>query len=408
MKYVFNIRFTISLLVVCCGLNAVTAFRLNARQPTPYTHADEPIGTVRQMYDGLLYPDLAVNTFRNIDRLFPTRIVQHGDHIQVLPVAEKQLVNFKFESDGQAYDLYDYLAIGRVSGLLVLKDGKISFEKYFVGNDENTRWMSMSVVKSMMAVLVGVAIKDGAITSIDDNVADYLPQFKGTAYDGVSIKHLLQMTSGVAWNEAYTDPSSDRRAMLEAQIAQQPGKILEQMALLPRVATPGSRWNYNTGETHIAGALVHAATGRPLAEYLSEKIWTSCGMESDASWWLESPGGLEVGGSGLSATLRDYGRFGLFMLNGGKIGEKAILPDGWMQAATTPVEVTNKEADKYGYMIWPLRKRAYAAIGIFGQYVYVRPDLNVVIVMWSAHPKPLGRSGIDEYDFLAALAEATP
>lgn len=408
MKIVFYLRFTITMLAICCGLNALSVFKLMAIQPARYAHAEEPIGTVRQMYDGMLYPDIAINTFRNIDRLFPTRVVQRGDHVHALPLAEKQLTNFTFMSGGQEYDLYDYLAIGRVSGLLVLKDGEITFEKYFLGNDENTRWMSMSVVKSMVSVLVGAAIKDGAIESIDDNVADYLPQFKGTAYDGVSVKQLLQMTSGVGWNETYTDPSSDRRAMLEAQIAQQPGKILELMASLPRMAPPGTKWNYSTGETHVAGALVRAATGRPLADYLSDKIWARFGMGSEATWWLESPNGLEVGGSGLSATLRDYARFGLFMLNDGRIGEENILPDGWMKAATTPVDVSNKEADAYGYMLWPLRNNAYAAIGIFGQFIYVRPDLNVVIAMWSAQPKPLGRSGINEYDFLAALAEAAP
>lgn len=376
--------------------------------PTSYAHADEPIGNVRQIYDGALYPDLAVNTFRNIDRLFPTRVVRRGNHIYELPTADEQLVNFKFMADGQEYDLYDYLAIGRVSGLLVLKKGKIAFEQYFLGNDKNTRWMSMSVAKSITAMLVGAAIKDGAIKSIGDNVANYLPQFVGTAYDGVSVEQLLQMTSGVAWNETYTDPASERRAMLEAQISQQPRKILELMGSLPRVATPGTKWNYSTGETHVAGALVKAATGKPVAEYLSEKIWATFGMESNASWWLESPDGLEVGGSGLSATLRDFGRFGLFMLNGGQVGKETILPRGWMEAASTPVEVSNTPDRAYGYMLWTLRNNAYAAIGIFGQFVYVRPDLNVVIAMWSAQPKPIGRSGINVYDFLPALSEAVP
>jgi hypothetical protein len=370
-----------------------------------YIHTNESIGTVRQVYDGALYPDIAVNTFRNIDRLFPTRVVKCGNDVHELPPADTQLTNFKFTSGDQEYDLYDYLAIGRVTGLLVLKEGKIKFEEYFLGNDENTRWMSMSVVKSISAMLVGAAIKDGHIKSIDDNVTNYLPQFAGTAYDGVSVKQLLQMTSGVAWNETYTDETSDRRAMLEAQIGQQPGRILELMASLPRVAEPGTKWNYSTGETHVVGALVRAVTGRPVADYLSEKIWVKFGMESDATWWLESPDGLEVGGSGLSATLRDYGRFGLFMLNGGWVGKEQILPDGWMEAASAPMMI-NGEQVEYGYMLWPLRKGAYAAIGIFGQFVYVQPNHNVIIAMWSAQPKPTDRSGIDEYDFLDALAEA--
>ena len=279
-------------------------------------HADEPIGTVRQIYDGKLFPDIQVNTFRNIDRLFPTRTVKAGGKPYPLEVSDHPLENFHFMSRGKPYDLYDFLSLNRVSGILVVKDGKIAFEKYFLGNSRKTRWMSMSVVKSITATLVGMAIKDGYIKGLDDPLTDYLPQFKGTAYDGVSVRNLLQMASGTDWNETYTDPSSDRRAMLEAQIAQKPGGILKLMAGLGRAAAPGTRWNYSTGETQVVGALVAAATGRHVADYLSEKIWRPFGMETDASWWLESPDGLEIGGSGLSATLRDYARFGLFMLHG--------------------------------------------------------------------------------------------
>ena len=159
--------------------------------------------------------------------------------------------------------------------------------------------LSKSVVKAMTATLVGAAIHDWHIKSIDDPVTDYLPQFLGSAYDGVTVRHLLQMTSGVAWNETYTDPTSDRRRMLDAQIGQQSGDILELMSKLDRAAEPGMRWNYSTGETQVVGALVRATTGMPVAEYLSTKIWAPFGMESDANWWLESPDGLEVGGSGL-------------------------------------------------------------------------------------------------------------
>ena len=366
---------------------------------------DEPIGNVRQVYDGKLDPDIQVNTFRNIDRLFPVRTVLHGPESTELKQQAVSLECFKFESAGRNYDLFDYLALGRVSGLLVLNDGKIAYERYFLGNSEKTRWMSMSVVKSMSGSLVGAAIKDGHIKSLDDQMTDYLPQFKGSAYDGVTVRNLLQMTSGVRWNETYTDPGSDRRAMLEAQIGQRPGEILALMASLPRAAEPGTRWNYSTGETHVVGALLRAATGKPVAEYLSEKIWKPVGMESDATWWLESPGGLEVGGSGLSATLRDYARFGQFMLDDGIANGKRILPEGWVHDASTP-KVVNGETVDYGYMLWPLGDNAYSAIGIFGQYVYVNPDKRVVIALWSAQPKPVDMSGIDTYDFLAALAKA--
>ena len=226
------------------GLAMVTIFGCESHVPpeTGYVHGDDAIGTVRQVYDGRLYPDIQVNTFRNIDRLFPTRNVARGADVRRLPQGEPALDDFRFELDGREYDLYDVLSLNRVSGLLVLQHGKVVFEKYLLGNDERTRWMSMSVVKSMTAVLIGAAIHDGHIGDIDDPIVEYLPRFRDTAYDGVTVRNLLQMTSGVAWDETYTDPSSDRRAMLQAQIGQQPGAILDLMAALPRAAEPGTRW----------------------------------------------------------------------------------------------------------------------------------------------------------------------
>src|SRR5262245_10405677 len=193
----------------------------------------------------------------------------------------------------------------------------------------------MSVVKSITATLIGAAIEDGHIQSIEDPLTRYLPQLSGSAYEGVTVRNLLQMASGVKWDETYTNPASDRRRMLEVQNSQKPGGVLELMAKLPRAAEPGTRWNYSTGETHVVGALVRAAVKRPVAQYLSERIWTKFGMESEATWWLESPDGLEVGGSGLSATLRDYGRLGLFLLGGGRAGGEQILPEGWIKEATS-------------------------------------------------------------------------
>ena len=177
------------------------------------------------------------------------------------------------------------------------------------------------------------------------------------------------------------------------------------MGALGRAAEPGTRWNYSTGETQIVAALLAAATGRKLSDYLSEKLWAPFGMEADANWWLESPDGLEIGGSGLSATLRDYARFGLFLLHEGKIDGKPTLPDGWIEEASRPQMIDGAPVD-YGYMLWPLDDGAYAAIGIFGQFVVVQPENNMVIAMWSAQPKPEDTDAIDEYAFFNALAKA--
>ncbi|GAB58921.1 serine hydrolase domain-containing protein [Rheinheimera nanhaiensis] len=379
---------------------------VTAAEPV-YRHAAEEIGTVRQVYDGKLYPDIQVNTFRNIDRLFPSRTVKRGDSISPLQVSNKPLAQFSFSLNGQQYDLYDVLSMNRVGGLLIIHNGQVQFESYQLGNDQHTRWMSMSVVKSVTATLVGAAIQDGLINSIDDAIVNYLPRFKGTAYADVSVKQLLQMSSGVAWNETYTDPASDRRRMLEAQISQQSGSILDLMAALPRAAKPGSVWNYSTGETQLASALVQAASGKTVSQYLSDKIWSKLGMQANATWWLDAAQGQEIGGSGLSATLRDYGRLGLFWLNDGVItvdGKKQrVLPTGWMRAASSRQQIGGNTVD-YGYMLWPLHGNSYAAEGIFGQYLFVDPDTKLVVVMLSAQAKPLGRAAIDEHAFLQALS----
>ena len=376
-------------------------------------HTRDTIGTVRQMYNGALTPALAVNTFRNIDRLFPTRTIAHGSRSYPLPPAPTPLANVAFTSRGARHTLDDYMRLNRVSGLLVLKNGRVALERYAYGNDARTRWMSMSIAKSVTSTLIGAAIKDGAIGSINDPVTKYVPRLAGSAYDGVTVRQVLMMASGVRWNETYTDPASDRRRLLEVQIAQRPGGAVELMRALPRTAPPGSVNNYSTGETQIAGEVLRAAVGKPLAEYLSEKIWRPYGMEADASWWLDSPDGHEIGGSGLSATLRDYGRFGLFVMGGGFVDGVSILPPGWTVDASTPKTLAGGTRVNYGYMWWPVNGTpntvhhgAFSAEGIFGQAIYINPREQVVIVQWSAQTKPTGGEVVNSEDFFGAVSLA--
>ncbi|MFN0099101.1 MAG: serine hydrolase domain-containing protein, partial [Gemmatimonadaceae bacterium] len=228
----------------------------------------------------------------------------------------------------------------------------------------------------------------------------------------VTVRQVLTMTSGVRWSERYTDPTSDRRRLLEAQIAQQPGGALAVMRALPRAAAPGSVNTYSTGETQIAGEIVRAAVGRPLADYLSDRIWTPAGMADTARWWLDSPDGVEIGGSGISATLRDYARFGQFILDDGIVGADTVLPPGWVREATAPTALSTGRTIDYGYLWWPLttesgrRDRAFAAVGIHGQLLYVNPAARVVIVSWGAHPAPGGGDAAAEAAFIDAVVES--
>jgi len=371
----------------------------------------EAIGSIRDLYDGALLPDLQVSTLRHVDHLFPTRVVARGANVHALPVSSRPWPAIGFDDGGHRWDLFDYLALNRVSGLLVLQNGEVAFEHYALGNTPQTRWTSMSMAKSITATLVGAAIHDGHIGSLDEQVCRYVPTLAGSAYEGVTIRQVLQMSSGVRWNETYTDPHSDRRRLLEAQLSQRPGALMDCMAALPRAGPPGSVWNYSTGETQVAGAVLRAAVGQPLSDYLSERIWARFGMEADASWWLESPGGMEVAGSGLSARLRDFARFGLFMLGGGVAGGTQILPQDWIKEACS--NSGHDSETPYGYMWWPLaasagavHQGAYLAIGIFGQYLYIHPARQVVIAQWSAMPKPKGTVLIQPASFFAAVVQA--
>ncbi len=380
-------------------------------QSAGYPHAKEKIGAVREVYDGTLTPDLAVATFRNIDRLFPTRNVATGGTPYPLPAAEKQLTQVKFTSKEKAYDLFDFLALDRVSGLLILKDGKIAYETYQYGNTPKTHWMSMSVAKSITSTLFGAAIKDGLI-SLTDPVTKYVPKLAGSAYEGVTVRDLLMMSSGVKWNETYTDPASDRRHLLEAQISQKPGSAMEVMAGLERLAPVGTHNTYSTGETQVAGEVLRGAIKKPLADYLSEKIWSKYAMETPANWWLDSPDGVEIGGSGFSATLRDYGRFGLLVMNNGVINGQSILPDGWVPEAGSAKVLANGDPLNYGYFWWipasgPSREDgAFEGRGIQGQGLYVNQKEKVVIVVWGAQSKPGGMSPIPVMDFYDGVVAA--
>lgn len=379
-----------------------------ARSDHENPHEDERIGEVEQIYSGDLEPDLAVSTFRNIHRLFPTATVTAGGDARELRESDSTLAPIEAEIDGQSYDLDDFLALNQVTGMLVLKDGETVYETYQRGNTPETRWMSMSVVKSITSTLVGAALKDGHIESLDDNVADYVPALEGSAYDGASVKDILLMASGVSWDETYTDPESDRRDLLRAQLAQEQGALMQVMAALPRAGEPGTVHNYSTGETQVLSEVVRGAVGASVAEYLSEKIWTPYGMETDAEWWLDAEGGHVIGGSGLSATLRDYARFGQFFLEGGN----GVLPEGWTETAGQPQELESGEMIEYGYMWWPAwtdpskEDDAFAAVGIQGQYVYINPAENVVIAVTSAQPEPLGKEPVETMAFFDAVVAA--
>lgn len=326
--------------------------------------------------------------YRNLQLLAPTNRVVRGRSTSPLPEATLDLSSFTYDYQNRTRSLADFINETHVAGFIVIKDGRLVAEKYTQGHGPGSVWTSFSVAKSIVSLLYGVALRDGSIRSLDDPVTRYLPALRGSAYDVVKLRELLQMSSGVAWNEDETDPNSDLAK--SGRIGRTRGLegLLAFMKQLPRKAPPGTVFNYNTGETHLAGAVLRAATGRSLAQYLSEKIWQPAGMEADAYWLLMRQGDAEFGGCCISATLRDYGRLGLLMLRGGITSDGTrLISKRWIAESTTAAPT----APNYGYLWWIERNGRYAASGIFGQYIYVDPEHQIVVAMHSLWPVAYNR-----------------
>jgi CubicO group peptidase (beta-lactamase class C family) len=275
-------------------------------------------------------------------------------------------------------DVQAYMAGQRSAALLIVHDGKLRLERYGLEFDGGGRWTSFSVAKSVTSTLVGAALRDGHIRSMDDKVSDYIPAMKGSAYDEVSIRQLLTMTSGVRWNEDYADPNSDVAKFNKHQPEDGVDALVSYLRRLPREVPAGTRWHYSTGETNLVGILIGEATKKPLAEYLSEKVWLPAGMEQQATW-IVSRTGKEISGCCLQAATRDFARYGLFVLNGARSGGQSVVPEGWLQEATTERTGINRPGRGYGYQWWTYTDGSYAARGIFGQGLFIDPKRKLVI-----------------------------
>ncbi|MEA1619448.1 serine hydrolase domain-containing protein [Erythrobacter sp. T5W1-R] len=259
------------------------------------------------------------------------------------------------------------------AGVMVLVDGKVVHEEYGLGMSPTDRWTSFSVAKSFTATLLGAAVKDGFIKSLDDQVTRYIPGLAGSAYEGVTVRQLATMTSGVKWNEDYTDPKSDVAQMNRFVVEFGPEAIVAQMKALPREAEPGAKWVYKTGETNLIGVLVENAVGKPLAEYAKTKIVDPAGF-AGGLFWMVDPRGGNIGGCCLSITLPDYARMGQFALEGGG----AAVPQGWFAEATDSAVDFGDSGFGYGYQWWTYPQGTYGAQGIFGQGITIFPDKKVV------------------------------
>ena len=345
-------------------------------------------------------PENQAETLRNQDQVWSVRAIRRGEAVRPLPHHARSLGDLTYEVGGVRLGVGDFMTRCRTAGLLILKRGEIALERSGMGNGPESLWTSFSTAKSMTATLTGAALHDGAIGSLEDLCEAYVPRLLGSAYEGVTIRNLLRMCSGVAWREDEdADGRSEVHRLGRAMVSRRHGAILDLVCKLPRAHPQGAVFNYSTGESCVLAAVVAAAVGRPLADYFGERIWGPAGMEADGHWQLDSEGGLEMGGLGVSARLRDVGRFGLLVLEDGKaFSGLGVLPPGWRDLAGQPDcaatgfgRVRPETLAGYGYQWWVLphgptgiHAGAFSAIGAYGQYIYVNPAEALVVAIHSA------------------------
>lgn len=333
-----------------------------------------------------------VENFRSMHEIFPYRDVQRGESVFEFDTATQSLPE-PFEYKGKTYNITELLEKTWTTGLIVVKDDKIVFEKYYRGNTKDTLNISWSVGKSFVSALIGIAIEEGYIDSINRYVSDYVPELKETGYDGVPLKDVLQMSSGVKFNEDYADFNSDINRM--GRVIALCNSINEFAASLESERQSGTYHRYVSMDTQVLGMVLKTTTGKTPSAYLEEKIWKKIGMQSDAKWLVDDKD-MELVFGTLNVTLRDYARFGRLYINHGNWNGEQIVPEQWIIDSVTPDSLHLMPGDNplsnskmgYGYQWWipEQPKDDFMALGVYGQYIYVNPKKRVVIVKTSAFP----------------------
>jgi len=332
--------------------------------------------------------DRIVENFRSFDAVWPTRALKKSSNPFIYPKAQSISLPSEFTYLGKKYNGDQFLKDSRTTGFIVIQNDSIVYENYFLGNTETTRNISWSMAKSFVSALIGIAVEEGHIESVMKNVDDYCPILKGSGYEGVMIKDVLQMATGVAFNEDYGDFNSDINrwgrgfALGDSQD--------EFAATLKRELEPGTVNHYVSINTHVLGMVLTAATGKTVTEYMQEKLWSPMGMEHDA-YWLVDGAGMEMVLGGLNATLRDFAKIGSLFLHNGNWNGVQIVPTDWVRVSTKPdapyLEPGYDGYFGYGYQWWipPGKDGAYMAQGVYNQNVYINPRTRTVIAKLSAN-----------------------
>ncbi|MEZ0164382.1 serine hydrolase domain-containing protein [Kineococcus sp. LSe6-4] len=338
-----------------------------------------------------------IDHFGRMAELVTTRAVAPSSHPRPWPEGERVDLPGTFSFAGDEHDVQEFLDETETSAVLVLHEGRVVHERYFRTGGPDVPWLSMSVAKSFVGTLVGIAVAEGAIRDVEDPISDYVPVDPGSAYDGVPIRSVLQMSSGAVWNEDYSDPEADALRLARATSGQE-GNLDTVVATLGREREPDTLCRYNSCDTQALASLLRHATGRHLADYLQEKLCEPLGFQHEGAWVVD-PSGIEMGFAGLNLVARDYARLGELYRNDGAVDGVQVVPAEWVRAATTS-SLPHLEAGRvvvgggttpegYGYQWWlPAGEREeWMAAGVYNQYVYVDPANAVTVVKLSANRK---------------------
>lgn len=360
----------------------------------------------------MLDPDVNTLTFRSMDTLFTTRTVAHSGPVWSLPRADHPL-DFSYIYNGKNYAADEFLDRTYTNALLVMKDGKIVSEIYRNNSNERTRFMGWSMTKSLTSILVGCAVAEGRINSLDDRIETYLPELKGGGYEGVTIRQILQMRSGVDYEERYDFEHPGVAASNHiAALVKNVRRFADAARTITRIHRPGEVFQYKTLDTAVLGWLIERVSGgNTIAGYMTQRLWEPLGAEADGFFIMDGPPGVgrEFNGAGFNATLRDYGRIGLMMLNNGRANGRQIVSPEWVAASTRPSGGTAGALSPYGLQWWMLGTGgAYSAIGLQGQYIFVDPASRTVVVKLSYFPPGNATASDETSAFLAAAAAWTP
>lgn len=334
-----------------------------------------------------------IDTFNSMHRIFPVATMTASPAPRPFPAGAPLELPGTFRHEGTERPVEAFLDDTDTVALLVIEDGAMRLERYRLTGSQTTTWASMSVAKSFTSAALGIALGERLFGGVEEQVCDYLPELRGSAYDGARIKDVLQMSSGARWNEDYSDPDSDINRFIA--VFAHGGSFNKLAASLVRQRPPGTYNLYNSIDTQVLGMLLRAVTGRPIRDYVEEKLWHPLGMESDAHWLVDSDG-MEMAYGGLNATARDYAKLGeLYRLNGRRDGRQ-IVPESWVKASVTPDAPHLLPGDHglsdtafgYGYQWWLTdgEEGEFSAIGVYNQFVYVNPARKLVIVKLSASP----------------------